>query len=271
MTAPGWAVTATWLTDHRDRDLLVVGPSLGTSAAQLWQPVADRLTGMSVLAWDLPGHGRSPVAAPSPVTMSALAADVVRLVGDIAGAGTRFSYAGDSVGGAVGLQMLLDAPGRVLDATLVATGARIGDPDAWRARAALVRAAGTRAVVDGSRERWFSQATLAGRPALVEGLLATLGDVRAEGYAQVCEALATFDVRPRLGEIAAPVLAVAGRQDVVTPVAALAQIAQDVRRGRLAVVDDVAHLPPVEAPGRLAALIRQHSAAARGEPAADRA
>src|SRR5262245_44113221 len=41
-------------------DLLVVGPSLGTSVDVLWQAAADLLgERFEVVGWDLPGHGRS--------------------------------------------------------------------------------------------------------------------------------------------------------------------------------------------------------------------
>ena len=41
--------------------------------------------------------------------------------------GGTFGYAGDSVGGAVGLQLLLDHPERVSGAVLLCTGAKIGE------------------------------------------------------------------------------------------------------------------------------------------------
>ena len=66
-------------------------------------------------------------------------------------------YAGDSVGGAVGLQLLLDAPDRVTSAALLCTGAVIGDPEQWRVRAATVRAIGyRRRWSTASAERWFA-------------------------------------------------------------------------------------------------------------------
>ncbi len=134
--------------------LLLLGPSLGTSAATLWKPVAERLAERArVVAWDLPGHGRSP--ASGPFRMPELAAAVLALADDIA-PGQRFSYAGDSVGGAVGLQLLLDAPERVTSAALLCTGAVIGDPELWRVRAATVRESGTESVVLLSAERWFA-------------------------------------------------------------------------------------------------------------------
>jgi 3-oxoadipate enol-lactonase/4-carboxymuconolactone decarboxylase len=70
--------------------------------------------------------------------------------------------------------------------------------------------------------------------------------------------LATFDVRDRLGEITAPVLAVAGAEDQPAPPEGLALIAEGVRNGRLVVLDGVAHLAPAESPAEVAALIDQH-------------
>ena len=46
---------------------------------------------------------------------------------------------GDSVGGAVGLQLVLDHPGRISAAVLLCTGAKIGNAAGWRERAAKVR------------------------------------------------------------------------------------------------------------------------------------
>jgi pimeloyl-ACP methyl ester carboxylesterase len=67
-----------------------------------------------------------------------------------------FLYAGDSVGGQVGLQLLLDAPDRVLGAVLCCTGPKIGAEAGWRERVAQVRASGTASLVTASAERWFA-------------------------------------------------------------------------------------------------------------------
>ena len=233
--------------------LLLLGPSLGTSAATLWKPAAERLAQRArVVAWDLPGHGRSP--ASGPFRMPELAAAVLALADDVA-PGQRFAYAGDSVGGAVGLQLLLDAPERVTSAALLCTGAVIGDPELWRVRAATVRESGTESVVLGSAERWFAAGFADREPAVAAALLDALRDTNAECYALVCEALAVFDVVDRLPQITTPVLAIAGAQDIPTPPEGLAQIASGVRDGRLIVLDGVGHLAPAEAPDRVADLI----------------
>lgn len=258
-------LVGTWLRPLGQAGLLVVGPSLGTSAAQLWQPTVDALDlDLGVLAWDLPGHAATPTG--EPFLVSDLAAGVVALVDVHVGDGRGFSYAGDSVGGAVGLHLLLDAPDRVADAVLLSTGAQIGDPDAWLTRADTVRASGTEAVVEGSMERWFSPTTANAHPQLLTAFARTLRGVDDEGYAQVCDALATYDVRHRLHGVTGRVLAVAGADDVPTPPASLAVITDHVPHGRLVVLDDVAHLPPAEAPTLVAGLLTEHLTARTAQP-----
>ncbi|MEB3023181.1 bifunctional 3-oxoadipate enol-lactonase/4-carboxymuconolactone decarboxylase PcaDC [[Mycobacterium] crassicus] len=232
--------------------LLILGPSLGTSATALWGVAAEQLAEhLHVVAWDLPGHGRSPAAG---FRMPDLAAGVLALVDEIA-PHAPFHYAGVSVGGAVGLQLLLDAPERVPSAALVCTGAVIGRAEDWATRAATVRESGTAAVVEASVQRWFAPGFADRSPALVAALVEALRATDDESYAQACEALADFDVTAQLGRIAAPVLAVAGIDDGATPPESLERIASGVQHGRLVVLDDVGHLAPVEAPGATVNLI----------------
>ena len=230
---------------------LVLGPSIGTSAEACWGAVATLLRDeLDVVAWELPGHGtdRGPVS--DDLTIEDLAAGVLAQVDG------PFLYAGDSVGGEVGLQLLLDAPDRVLGAVLCCTGARIGDDEMWRDRVAHVRTSGTASLVSASARRWFGPGFLERQPERGSALLHALRDTTDAGYVAVCRALAEFDVRDRLGEIAAPVVAVAGAHDPTCPPETLREIAEGVRNGRLVVLDDVAHQAPVEAPEEVAMIIR---------------
>ncbi len=167
-----------------------------------------------------------------------------------------FLYAGESVGGQVGLQLLLDAPDRVLGAVLCCTGATIGDDTVWRDRIAQVRASGTASLVGASAQRWFAPGFLERQPERASALLHALRDTSDEGYVAVCRALAAYDVRDRLAQIAAPVVAVAGAHDPVCPPDLLREIADGVQQGRLVVLDDVAHQAPAEAPEEVAMTVR---------------
>jgi 3-oxoadipate enol-lactonase/4-carboxymuconolactone decarboxylase len=230
---------------------------LGTSATAIWGAAADRLSEhVRVVGWDLPGHGRSSAAA-APFTVAELAAAVLALADDIP-AGAAFHYAGDSVGGAVGLQLMLDAPTRVLSATLLCTAPVFGTPQMWHERAAMVRESGTSYALEIAQQRWFAAGFVDREPAVVAALFGSLRDADAESYALACEALASFDVTGQLPAIANPVLAVAGAQDVAAPTDGLRRIASEVNDGRLVVLDDVAHLAPAEAPRRVSDLIVGH-------------
>lgn len=259
------SISAVRMTGAKHRatlPLLVLGPSLGTSATALWSACARHLTdSFDVLAWDLPGHGHNTTVGEDPFTMAELAAGVLVVVDEILAErgelGASFSYAGDSVGGAVGLQLLLDAPDRVRDAVLLCTGAQLGDEAMWAERIEQVTESGTQVMVPGSAERWFAPGFIDSHPDTVRTLLHALRDTRDEGYVQVCAALRDFNVRDRLPEIKAPVLAVAGEHDVAAPVDGLAALADAVSRGELVELAGVAHLAPAEAPEEVARLIRR--------------
>src|SRR4051794_17806930 len=245
MTAP--PITGVQLAGSPDLPLLVCGPSLGTSATALWAGVAELLAdAFHVVSWDLPGHGVNKAVRSEPFDMAMLSAGVLAFVDGVLAdrgeeAGGSFVYAGDSVGGAIGLQLLLDHPDRVRAAVLACTGARLGEKTMWRERAELVSTSGTPVMVEPSAKRWFPPGFMDARPDAAAGLLHALQDADRFGYAAVCGALATFDVRHRLGEIATPVVAVAGAYDVAAPVAGMAEVAHGVADGRLVVLERVAH------------------------------
>lgn len=247
-----------------DGPLVLLGPSLGTSAATLWGGAAQILRAHArVVGWDLPGHGRSDSGAQE-FTIAELAVGVLTLA-DRHGA-ERFHYAGDSVGGCVGLQLALDAPHRLMTATMLCTGAVIGSADGWSDRAATVRADGIGTMIAAAPERWFATGFTERHPGIAAALLDSLRHTDAECYAKTCEALAAFDVVARLPEISTPVLAVAGRDDLPTPPEVLQGIAFGVQDGALVVLDGVGHLAPAEAPERVAALIADHAGLARSRP-----
>jgi 3-oxoadipate enol-lactonase/4-carboxymuconolactone decarboxylase len=251
------------LSDPNAGPLLLLGSSIGTSGTALWSASAAVLgKRFHVVAWDLPGHGRNTDPVSDAFSMAELAAGVMafadRVLTDRGEPDGRLYYAGDSLGGAVGLQALLDAPDRIVAAVLLCTGAKIGTAEGWRERAARVRASGTAVVINQSVERWFAPGYLERELQVGSRLLDSLRAADAEAYALACEALADFDVRSRLGEIAVPVLAVAGAEDFATPPELLAEIANGVQSGELQILDGAAHLAPAEVPEEVAKLITKH-------------
>jgi 3-oxoadipate enol-lactonase / 4-carboxymuconolactone decarboxylase len=244
-------IVGTQLAGTPRQPLLVVGPALGTSVTALWSACAEHLAHTHhVVGWDLPGHGASPPAREA-FSVADLAAAVVELVDTQFGA-TRFRYAGVSVGGTVGLQLLLEHPPRIVAAALICTGARIGSARDWHARADAVRERGTAPLAALAVQRWFAPGFPDREPATTAALLRALHDADDSSYAHTCEALAAFDVCDRLADIAIPVVAVAGAVDVATPPALLRSISDGVAHGRFVEIPGAAHLAPAERPDLIA-------------------
>ncbi len=236
--------------------LLVLLPSLGTTT-RLWDGVVARLASgpdaPRILRVDLPGHGASPVAR-EPFSIADLAASVLALVDEVGGG--AFDVAGDSLGGAVALELVLAAPERVRSLALFCSGAAIGTPEGWADRAAQVRASGTASVVAGSARRWFAPGYLDAHPDGPGGhALKTLIDIDDESYALCCEALAGFDRRGAVAAVSAPALVVAGAHDQVTTPALMAELAGDLPDARFVELAHAAHLVPLEDPVETAALL----------------
>lgn len=221
--------------------LLVVGPSLGTSVALLWRDCAKALgEQFEVIGWDLPGHG-SGRPAKAPFTVEDLAGELSGRVEALAG-GRRTEYAGVSFGGAVGFELASRREGPFEAVVCIGAAPRIGQPEMWRERAALVRRAGTPVMVEGSAQRWFAPGFVARAPQVAGGLLRALAEVDKESYAWACEALGQFEA----GEAVRPLMVLVGEHDVVVS----PETADRTLGG-------CGHLPPAEDPVAVAGVLVQ--------------
>lgn len=226
----------------QDGDLVVLGHSLGTSAA-IWDHVlpsmADRFR---IVRWELPGHGAAAPASGSyrvgEVTEALLTELDRRRLG-------VFHYVGVSIGGCVGLDLALRSPERLSTLTVVSSGARVDDPALMRGRAVTARHEGLEGFAGAFRERWFAPST---PPAIAERVLDLLRQTDAESYAVAAEALAEFDVVDRLSHIATPLLAVGGADDRSVPFATSRDLASRVQRGTAVSIPAAAHSLVAEQP-----------------------
>jgi 3-oxoadipate enol-lactonase len=238
-----------------DAPVLVFGPSLGTDLGLFDAQVAAFAGSHRVIRYDLRGHGGSEVV-PGPCTMADLAGDVVALL-DRLGV-DRFSYAGVSIGGAIGQQLALTVPERIEKLAIIASAAQFADPPSWSKRAQQVREQGTESLVASRTGTWFTEAWAAEHPAEAERLLAMLRATPAEGYAACCEAIGAFDVRDRLGEISAATVAIAGAEDPATTGEMVRFIAESIPGAQFVVVPGAGHLPNATHPDEVNTALREH-------------
>lgn len=222
-----------------------------------------------VWAVDLVGHGHSPAPAdPAAYTMPAVVASVAAAAR--AEGVARAHWLGYSMGGRVALHLALAEPALVASLILVGASPGIPDPEARARRraddaelAALLRQEGIEAFV----ERWMDHPLFASQsrlgPAHLERMRAQRLRNRPEALARVLEGLGTGTMEPlaeRLGAIRAPVLLMAGAEDL--KFAALARrMAARLPRAELAILPGAGHAVQVEAPretaGQVEAFLRR--------------
>lgn len=235
-----------------DAPVLVLSGSLGTTTA-MWDPqIAAFTRHYRVLRIDHPGHGDSPVPT-APVTVEGIARDLLALLDELDI--DRVDFCGLSLGGMVGQWLSANAPDRISGLVLACTGASLGEPGAYAARAELVRREGTGILIDGARERWFTPAF---RDALAaQRILDSLRTMSPQGYAACCKAVGTFDFRGDLQRIQAPTLVLYGEDDPVTTSEILDKLAT-IRRARRRGIAHAAHLANVEQPEAFSAAVLSH-------------
>jgi 3-oxoadipate enol-lactonase len=238
-----------------DAPPLVLSNSLGSNLA-MWDPQLDALAErFRVIRYDQRGHGRSPVP-PGPYSIEDVGADALALL-DRLGI-ERAHWCGLSLGGMTGMWLAINAPERIDRLALLCTSAKLGPPSNWAERAALVRSEGTAAIADGGLGRWVTEEFAAAHPDRAAWLRQMMLDTPDEGYAGACEVIQHMDLEPRLHEIRAPTLVIAGDQDPATPPEHAERIAAGVPGARMEVVSPGRHLANVERVEEVTALLLEH-------------
>lgn len=90
-------------------------------------------------------------------------------------------------------------------------------------------------------------------------------------FAQACGTLATLDLRDAVRGLAVPVFACVGELDEATPPAMAEELARLAPQGTYHVIADCAHVPPLQAPEKVAAELRAFTAGLPGRAGAERA
>jgi 3-oxoadipate enol-lactonase len=225
-----------------------------------WAPQLDALAaaGWQAVLPDLAGHGRSE-AATGPTTTQDLAGDVVALLDALEVPAAPVG--GLSLGGMVAQQLLVDHPERVTGALVASAGTNLTFPGAEQViaswNAIWLAPDGPRRRLEATWEGLASEAyrTSPQGRAFYAGWWQLLGGVGGQALAGVATGLLRFDVAASLGNVRAPVLAVAGEHDRLAPPPMVQQVADRVPGARSKVIGDAGHLVNLERPDRFNELL----------------
>ncbi|ACZ40425.1 2-succinyl-6-hydroxy-2,4-cyclohexadiene-1-carboxylate synthase [Sphaerobacter thermophilus] len=228
-----------------------------TGSAATWEPLLPALQAhFHTVAPDLIGHGRSDVPAdPARYAMDRCVADLVALLDalDI----DRAAVLGYSMGGRTALHLALAAPERVSALVLEGASPGIADPDERAARVASDAALADRIEREGLQafvDAWERLPLFASQQRLPE---ATRARLRAQRLSHTPRGLANSlrgmgagamaPVHDRLGEIAVPVLLIAGELDGKYVEISRA-MAGAMPQATVRIIPDAGHAPHLEQP-----------------------
>lgn len=238
------------LTGPAGAPALVLVHALGTGAA-IWDDLLPLLPPhLRILRFDLRGHGASDVP-PGPYAMGALIRDTERLMDHFALKDAVIL--GLSIGGLIAQGLAVKRLDLIRAMVLSNTAARIGRPEQWQDRIAIVRAGGMDALHDATMERWLGR-KWRDHPALAR-LSPRFRATDPEGWAGCAAAIAGTDFYETTATLTLPTLAIAGANDGATPPDLVRETAELVKGHRFALIRGAGHIPPVEKPAEYAALL----------------
>ena len=230
------------LEGPEDAPVLVLANSLGTDLS-MWEDQAPELSqSFRLLRFNNRGHQGSEVP-PGPYSIADLGSDLLALLDELGV--EKFSFAGLSIGGMVGMWVASEVPGRVERLTLLCTSAKM-DPQIWTARIQTARESGTASMAPTVVERWFTPAFREAAPETVQRAQRMVASTPDEGYAACCEAIRDMDLRESLSGITAPTLIIAGEDDLATPPEHAELIRDSIPGSEMLIVPDAAHLANIE-------------------------
>ena len=232
-------------TDKPETMVLVHGVGLDLT---YWDRQIEALRErVNVVAFDLPGHGRSS-GEPGDWTWEYGAAMIADLIAEVSPA--PVNLVGISFGGMLAQVTTLARPELIKSLVLIGTAPAFPEDsrNGMRVRAETIRAGGMAAVLQPSLERWFTADTRAVRPDIIDRVTKTLLSDDPETQASIWELIATLNIENRLGEVRCPTLVLVGEHDPSTPPSVAGALGKAIPGATTMVIPNASHMVTVESP-----------------------
>ena len=230
--------------------------SLATNL-HMWDAQAEALkSDFRILRYDKRGHGGSD-APEGPYTFDMLVADVIGLWNELGIEKSHF--VGLSIGGMTAMGLGIEHPDR-LDSMVISNSRADmppADAEAWNGRIDVAEAKGMDMLAGMTVERWCSKVFYeAGSPAL-DKLRDMVATTSLAGYVGCARALQTLAYEPRLHEISARTLFIAGADDIGTPADNMRRISTMIPGTEVVELSPAGHISSMEQPEAYNATLKQ--------------
>lgn len=234
------------------KPVIVFANSLGTDF-RIWRDVIVRLAGdFAIVTYDKRGHGLSGVGT-TPYSIDDHVGDLAALL-DLLNVRDAI-ICGLSVGGLIAQGLYASRPDLVRALVLCDTAHKIGTAESWNDRIAALEEGGLESIADSVLERWFTPAFHHASSAALTGYRNMLIRQPLAGYTGTCAALRDADFTQAATRISVPAICIVGDQDGATPPDVVLSMARLIPNARYEIIRDAGHIPCVEQPEALVAII----------------
>lgn len=178
----------------------------------------------------------------------------------LASAPPRFALVGISMGGHISLEIVRQAPERVLKLALLDSSARADTADQVAKRLAMIAFAqnGKFAELTEQLTRLILHPAHHDDVALCEIILRMCRTVGIEGFVRQQKAIIErADPKPHLAAISVPTVVLVGDKDALTPPESATELAAAIPGARLVVVPECGHASTLEQPGAVNHALRE--------------
>jgi 3-oxoadipate enol-lactonase len=221
----------------------------------LWDCLEGLADQYTLLRYDFPGHGETPVpATPYGIEeLSAQLAAVMRREGV-----AKAHIMGISLGGLVAQCFAASEPAMTDKLVLCDTTPRYTDEarEMWVVRAAAARKDGAASLLPTIEKIWFTPGFVAAEAPAVKLVRDTFRACSGEGYALACEALGAADLRALAPRIKAPTLVLYGSEEGEAFQDAGGWLRDHIAGARLEIVPSAGHASVLEQPLSIERLLR---------------
>lgn len=220
-----------------------------SSSMELWTGLNQaKLSGHTLVSYDLRGHGRSEQTAGAH-TLKKHTADLMALMEglDI----ERASLVGHSLGAMIAIELAATQPSKVQSLSLISTAAVFPQEtrNALFEMASAATFGGMDSIVDQLVEFSFRPAFCEARPKVVEAIRRSILASDAPSIVAATRMVAKVDLRPRLASVSCPTQILVGSEDLLTPPELAEELASSIPGSQLNQLPECGHAAPVEQPG----------------------
>lgn len=227
--------------DPTSPPLIVIHGAGGISLS--WPPQVHRLADITVLAPDLPNHGRS--AARDFKTLEEVAAILLEWIEELNVA--QVDCCGHSMGGAISLLLALQAPQRVRKLILIGSAARLP------VNPRLLELSSKMDTLPQAVEFLIKWSFAPNTPQKLKELTARrLLQNHPRTLFQDLSACNQFDLSTELDRIQQPTLVLTGEQDRMTPVANARWLTENLLNAHMEIIPAAGHMVVLEQPDQIA-------------------